>query len=182
MNTLPTPKPARKRRWPLRLAAFALAGSALFAAYWFTRPPELVWWRSPAIGSPGRHIRVLAPPEWEMVPIANITPKPTMLAAAYRLSPADRAPIFLRWLLPKPNLERACIVIMVRQSPRPMAEWRSNGHSIDRWDGDAGVRHSATELTVSGDRQVLATINYERANLSTFNRTYKQICDSLTIE
>src|SRR5258708_19225276 len=61
MNALPSRKPNRRRRLALRFAVLVAAISALGAAYWFTRRPELVWWRSPEIDYSSRHVRILAP-------------------------------------------------------------------------------------------------------------------------
>src|SRR5690349_18639303 len=52
-------------RLALRFAVLVAAVSVLGAAYWFTRPQELVWWRSPPWGKQGRHVRGLIPLGWE---------------------------------------------------------------------------------------------------------------------
>src|SRR2546427_8813403 len=63
---LPSLKPSRGKRLALRFAALVAAVSGLGAAYWFTRPPELVWWRSPILDKSGRHVTVLIPNGWEL--------------------------------------------------------------------------------------------------------------------
>src|SRR5258708_21284057 len=79
-TALPPPKPNRRRRpygrpllgrLALRFAALVAAVSALGAAYWFTRPPELVWWRSQAIGKRGFHVKAQIPGEWRVQKVEN---------------------------------------------------------------------------------------------------------------
>src|SRR5258708_7764904 len=64
-TALPSPKPNRRRRLALRFAVLVVAVSVLGAAYSLTRPPELVWWRSPEIRKSGKHVYVLVPWGWE---------------------------------------------------------------------------------------------------------------------
>src|SRR5258705_12871702 len=61
---LPSPKPNRRKQLVLRFAVLVAAVSVLGAAYWFTRPPELVWWRSPTIVDTQLNARILMPQGW----------------------------------------------------------------------------------------------------------------------
>src|SRR5258707_2813632 len=69
----PSPKLNRRKRpygrpllgrLALRFAALVVAVSALGAAYWFTRPPELVWWTSDPIKGFDHRLRLLIPNGW----------------------------------------------------------------------------------------------------------------------
>src|SRR5258706_15570769 len=66
MDSLPSPKPNRRKRLALRFVMVVVAESALGTVYWFTRPPELVWWRSPDIDNTGHHAVLLVPRGWKL--------------------------------------------------------------------------------------------------------------------
>src|SRR5258708_5635693 len=94
MNALPSPKPNRRKRLALRFAVLVLAVSVLGAAYWFTRPPELVWWTSAEIGKTCCHVRALVPNDWKSnAPTGGFTSR-----GDYRFffGPANRMPRWLR--------------------------------------------------------------------------------------
>src|SRR5258707_4280831 len=98
---LPSPKPIRRKRLVLRFAVLVAAVSALGASYWFTRPPELVWWRSPEIGKTGLRVRVLIPTNWHMnVPLISELRKGEG-GANYSMSPVDARPRVIRLLFPR---------------------------------------------------------------------------------
>lgn len=165
---LPAPKPTRKRRRPRRLAAFALAGSALFAAYWFTRPPALVWWKSPALMATQRSLRLQLPGGWRF--------EPTQSGNAQRFSlfvfmPVDRRPRLLKWLLPA-HEEPALLTVLVSPSLVHSTSTRGFGRNPPRF--------SVTRYKSVHGFYVEA--KYYRTNQKEFNRTYKQICNSLRIE
>src|SRR5258708_2203136 len=74
MNALPSPKPNRRKRpygrpllgrLALRFAVLVAAASVLYAAYWFTRPPELVWSKRVPFDDRGHYVRFLIPFGWE---------------------------------------------------------------------------------------------------------------------
>src|SRR5882724_4971573 len=104
---LPSPGPNRRKRFALRFAALAVAVAALGAAYWFTRPPELVWWRSPAFGKRGSRVRVLVPSGWELDP----RDESKAHTVEYEFLPKDSRPLLLRKLFP-PQLEDASEVLI----------------------------------------------------------------------
>src|SRR5258706_4128855 len=110
---LPSPKPNRRRRLVLRFAALVAAVSALGAAYWFTRPPELVWWRSPAFGANARHIRLLVPRGWvpENDPTVLLFGEPSP-DFTFQLGPTDLRPEFLKRVFPV-KAEKAYIAIEI---------------------------------------------------------------------
>src|SRR5258708_33826912 len=104
ITDVPPHRPNRRKRLALRFAALAVAVCVLGAAYWFTRPPELVWWRGPAIGKTGIRVQVLIPQDWKLdSPGATIKSGDTV--AFYKFFEADHAPRMLRWLLPKPAID-----------------------------------------------------------------------------
>src|SRR6266481_1974081 len=93
----PSPRPNRRKRLALRFAALVVAVCVLGAAYWFTRPPELVWWRSPAIGDSHRHVRVQVPAGWVAFWARSETESRTKGEWSYGCNfwPVDRRPGFL---------------------------------------------------------------------------------------
>src|SRR5258708_1965594 len=98
---LPSRKPNRRRRLALRFAALVAAVSTLCAAYWFTRPPELVWWRSPPVAGSGKHVRILVPQGWTVQGSYNYDYKnPKLSVKGYLISPVDNRPRILRRLIP----------------------------------------------------------------------------------
>src|ERR1043165_9164146 len=92
---LPSPKRNRRKRLALRFAVLVAAVSVLGAAYWFTRPPELVWWRSPTIGKTGLHLRALIPSGWETDAEDNISDN----SAQFTFRPVDKRPFLVSRLL-----------------------------------------------------------------------------------
>src|SRR2546423_15612985 len=100
MNTLPSPKPSRRRRLALRFAVLVAAVSVLGAVYWFTRPPELIWWTSPEIGMTRLHLRMLIPNGWEVEPGWGKGVKLVALwVNSYELSASENEPRIVRWLV-----------------------------------------------------------------------------------
>src|SRR6185503_10059323 len=87
----------RRRRaggWIAGLAVIA----AFTATYHLTRPPELVWWTSPPIGSTGRRLKVLIPNG-----CALTVPFPPTGGVSYEwegqfLFRPNPVPRFLRWI------------------------------------------------------------------------------------
>jgi hypothetical protein len=170
---LSSPKPNRGKRLALRFAALVLAVSALGAAYWFTRPPELVWWRSEAIGKTGRHVHVLIPQGWskQMEAFPAIREWQEWEFGAWE----DRRPRFLRWLLPDAR-EHGELSIIITPS-RLLARVDSKIIRLD-----AASKLKANKAVTLADGQILEGVFYQRTNLPAFNRTYRQICNSLRIE
>src|SRR5258707_1130771 len=73
----------------------------LGCAYWFTRPPELVWWRSPPIFDTQRRMRVLVPNGWRYKSERIFETEPLQtICDAYTFEPIDQRPALLRTLLP----------------------------------------------------------------------------------
>src|SRR6266852_7895174 len=97
---LPSPKPNRRKRLALRFAVLVTAVSVVGAAYWFTRPPELVWWTTPPLGPLGKNrASVLIPRHWKPGPIIASAISEEKLCA-FTLRPVDDRPDMLKWLLP----------------------------------------------------------------------------------
>src|SRR6266852_1420016 len=110
---LPSFKPNRRKRIALRFAVLVTAVSVLGAAYWFTRPPELIWWRSAPIGKSGRHVKALIPSGWgieeESSSTIDLTGTSLLSYVAY---PSDKRPAFLRRILPR-RQEVAALLIFI---------------------------------------------------------------------
>src|SRR5439155_2067858 len=101
MNALPSPKPNRRKRLALRFAALVAAISVLGAAYWFTRPPELVWYTSPPLGEAGYRLKVRVPFGWKVYPSSTtIRTIGAQEQAGCTLIPADTLPRFLHRFIP----------------------------------------------------------------------------------
>src|SRR5205823_2855318 len=92
-------KPNRRKRLALRFASFVVTVSAIGTAYWFTRPPELVWWRSESEGVIGPHLAVLIPQGWKSLPlhIERIQKKDDW-QVGFEIRPDDQIPTILKWL------------------------------------------------------------------------------------
>jgi hypothetical protein len=180
MNALPSPKPDRRKRLALRFAVLAAAASVLGAAHWFTRPPELVWCRRLPIRAANRTARVLVPQGWAIhLPLDTGYQSRDGWTQTYYISPVDSRPGILRWIL-RFRFETAAVVISV-QSRRRRSLHDDVGKATSRIN-QAGQPYKAARLVVRPDESVSAHIAYYRTNLSAFKRTYRQICDSLTIE
>jgi hypothetical protein len=174
---LPSPKANRRKRLALRFAVLVVAVSALGAAYRFTRPPELVWWRSPEIGHSGRRVSTLIPGGWRQSqpPIAPAVSQ-EQYQAWYFFRPAEHWPGFLRRLFSL-QIEVGVIEIIIDQPPTTKRDLEPE---VVRED-DRGMSQATREL-VDVRSNIFAEIQFSSTNLPAFNRTYRQICNSLTIE
>jgi hypothetical protein len=174
------------KRKLLMFASTVAACAVLFAAYWFTRPPELVWWTSPEIANTGRHIRVKLPDGWELEEQKFLDVKTVPVYGLYvRISfcARDGRPKFLRRLFPLRTEKTAYMKVSVFAGGNSARyEGRKSPIETGIADDNTGEWHYAG-ITVNGDGEnISADVHYARQNLSAFKRTYKQICDSLTIE
>src|SRR5262249_26764613 len=100
--------------------------------------------------------------------------------ALYRLVPIDHRPRLIRWVYPGPR-ERAAIVVHTIEYKHRLPGWKAAPDAIRISD--------ATDYPYTADRAVdldelkfWSAVHYERTNKRDFNRTYRQICNSLTIE
>jgi hypothetical protein len=178
-SDLPSPKPNRRKRLALRFAVVVVAVAALGAAYWFTRPPELVWWRSPPLFGTGHKARLLIPGGWKINPKMTVT----MTLNGERLNtfwlfPTDRRPRLLQRLFPAGEPRASLNVFGGKSSFLFFGRDEDNGPKLDQIDGTwVGQRTAVLE-----DEYIVADVQYWRTDKSTFDRTYKQICNSLRIE
>ena len=166
-----TRPPKLRRKW-LRWLAVLAVFSVLGTGYQLTRPQELVWWRSQAIEKTGRHVRILIPQGWHLhfqaFPVLDEWQQ-------WEFEPtADSRPRFLRWLLPH-SREPGTLSITISESILVHVDSR-----LRRFDSTS--EHKAEKAEISSDGRPLEDVLYVRTNLPAFNRTYKQICNSLTIE
>jgi hypothetical protein len=179
MNALPSPKPNRRKRLAIRFAALVVAASALGAAYWFTRPPELVWWTSPSIGKTGLHARVLIPSGWELIGPAMHSDG-HKLDDLYIIMRGDKRPSLLRRLLPTSSEGVAGMTVHIQEYI--LGTNPPGGTLLVGVDGVRRKWHHAIRVVADPHSSVFASVEYSRTNLPAFNRTYRQICNSLRIE
>jgi hypothetical protein len=177
---MPTLPPKRKRL-ALRLAGIAVGIAVLAVVYQLTRPQELVWWTTDSIGHAKCHFSILVPAGWEVQqPYVPRYPGTAKLSAYYQLLPVDRTPKYLQWLV-HPENEAASLFISLEQYPNEM-DWPALGPTDvvgpttpeEPWKAKRYMRFREKRLWVSA--------LYSRKDKSAFNRTYKQICNSLKIE
>jgi hypothetical protein len=140
----------------------------------------LVWWRSPALGPRSIHCRLLVPEGWE-AQVTNwdaASQNSDKWEANLTFVPVDRRPKMFRWFLP-PRLQDESINIGIYRVPPNIPLWKAMPpEEVTRLGKDS----LATRGYEFESAKVLAQINYSRKDRAAFNRTYKQICDSLTIE
>jgi hypothetical protein len=158
--------------------------AAIAATYRLTHPPGLVWWTSPPIAKAGQHVRLLVPQGWEYDPKASDTTgyvfDPGEIVIV--LSPVDRTPSWLRWLLPKH--EGPAMIAMIAG---PSSTVRSFAPKLD--DGKEHVRtlpnpkRQVAYTFRHSDRWGLSVwLVYDDADRPVFNATHAAICNSLRIE
>src|SRR5258708_2708055 len=176
-TSLPPPKPNRRKRLALRFAVLVVAVSALGVAYWFSRPPEVVWWRSPPFQKTGRRVMAFVPNGWKLLELGPSEAYPRGYISSYEFKCFDGRPALLRKLFPK-ETEQAELILSIEF--KPFTDSNTTRFCSSPWDllgfqsGHASV-----------ERHDLATavhLEYQRQNASAFNRTYRQICNSLRIE
>jgi hypothetical protein len=176
-SELPFQKRNRRMRLTLRFTALVLGVSALGAVYWFTRPPELVWWRSPVIGDGGRRLFALIPNGWglDLYGVGEQVSN-NGLQRWYVFSPIDRRPGILRRILPH-SQEIADLTFNV-------GYWKADvvKRSDPRIDGHGPVLEEANRFVLFSDKRTWAEVSYSRNYVPAFDRTYRQICNSLRIE
>ena len=186
-------KPARPRRKWLRWLAVPAAVAVLVTAYRLTRPPELVWWRSDPIGEMQFRVRMLVPNGWgvsSMTPLAIERSQGFGLVSLpqggvthsgeweveYHFFPEDHSPRFLQKLFNSTH-ESGTLLVVLNKPERGVT---NSVYEVDRPTqvGEVEIGQPLPFRT----RRMWADIQYKRSNLAAFNRTYKQICNSLTIE
>src|SRR5258706_11042413 len=181
MNALLFSNPKRRKRLALRFAVLVVAASALGTAYWFTRPPELVWWRSPQIGESELHVRVLVPEGW--VPYWARSEKESKRKVKWSYScnfwPVDRRPGFLCKIFPWRQEKAELGIVFEHDSFVKLS--RPSGQTLTYSINGTKVHAAGRDLMLSS-QAIYASVDYDRADLSAFNRTYHQIWESLTIE
>jgi hypothetical protein len=168
----------RRKRLVPRCAALVVAVSALAAAYWFSGPPDLVWWTSPESDNGGRHVRVLAPRGLVASSAASAIGVDHRMVL-YEFQPVDTRPRYLRWLLPFDYDQHTGLAILVTQ-------YRDSRARMRRPLRDVTMPQTAPTLAsrsvISGDQNLSATAFCFRTNLRAFDGKRKQICNSLRIE
>jgi hypothetical protein len=173
---LPSRKPNRRRRLALRFAVLVAGVSVLGAAYWFTRPPELVWWRDVELRNSRRKARILVPRGWEQTKDASSLLDVMGATDVILFVPVDRRPTFLRHLFP---LQDEDAWLTLGKSDRDLTKGTLTGTVIE---GNGTSIHWVWSKQNDRLKHGYFILNYGRSNLPAFNRTYRQICNSLTIE
>src|SRR5262249_29678225 len=98
----PLPKPTRRRKW-LRWLALPAAAVILALAYYLTRPPELVWWRSPLPGNTALRVKFRYPSSWLVQKSSPKQPaEDAQFAAEFVVAPDYALPEVIRWFWPDP--------------------------------------------------------------------------------
>ena len=178
-------KLGRKRRqvFALRFAVLVAATSVLWAAYWFTRPPELVWWSSPPIGGTGLRVHTLVRSDMEETKPMGI--KVEGLFQMHLWRPVDSRPKFLRRLLPKQQEKISMIQLIVEgQNPQTRSHGSANGGRTVLSDSTiyGAPFHRAERDIVRSGAGFQVRFYYCRSNGDAFRSNSQEICDSLKIE
>src|SRR5262249_28656387 len=88
-------EPGRGRRKWLRWLALPAAAAVLALVYYLTRPPELVWWRSPPLSGTSHRIKILTPRGWGLTSSLYSGQE-----WPFAIEPKDSRPGPIRWLFP----------------------------------------------------------------------------------
>ncbi len=160
--------------WIAGLAVIA----AIAATYHLPRPPELVWWTSPAIGNSGRRLRMLIPNGWEAGRSYLVEDPRDHWTASYGILPApDRLPKLIRLVLRR-NRQEGYLRLSIY--------WNRKGNLVI---GSAGERQTtnysenyAFHRVVLSERHFLAAADYVREGSTALNATSEDIFNSLRIE
>ena len=176
-TTVPRSKRFRLGR---RIAVLAAAAAVLGITYQLTRPPELVLWKSPQIGKSRYCVRTVMPYGCEPNPGPRVE-QDTMgnFKATYSFSLKDRRPQFVRRLF---GMKKDSGIVEIVAEFK-LAECELSEAPTQKF-GYLPVGTSASTQLHKRFRLgwITVTVNYRRTNPRSFNRTYKQICNSLTIE
>jgi hypothetical protein len=155
--------------WIAGLAAI----EAIAATIQLTRPPELVWWTSPAIGNTGNRIRVLVPRGWDDKVISAPS---NGWRLDYWIGPVDHRPVPIRWLLPDSH-NREWAYLRIRSGETEANNERGARTQRIRREGlDADASVTATGVNLQ------AFLLYHRSDSYGFDHTVAPICNSLRIE
>jgi hypothetical protein len=176
---LPSPKPNRRKRTALRFAVLVVGVSALGAAYWFTRPLELVWWRSEPIGRSGRHVSVLIPNGWAATgdPVPGY--RDSGVIEEITFAPQSRWPTWLSWLW-QPTVDLAAnenVVILsnIMYGKGFLAAIKSPG-------GSSPLVWEDGRMVIATDRQLSVLVDVKMSARNPLAGKISRICDSLIIE
>jgi hypothetical protein len=173
---------SRSKRLALRFAVLVVAVSALGVAYSFTRPPELVWWTSPSIRETTRRLRVLIPNGWKASweRVLDSAPGGDWLYTA-RFTPVDNRPTWLRRMF-KVKLEDEALLAASFERNGTEKEFTYEADGLRQRVFNGATVYTVVRRMQAGVPPLHAIVYYGRENLPAFNRTYRQICNSLTIE
>jgi hypothetical protein len=163
--------------WIAGLAVIA----AIAATIQLTRPPELVWWTSPAIGDTGRHAQVRIPLGWQLEsPVFGSSMDPDTWGACYRLTAPDAMPAWLRYYLQSKG--RSEVIVDVRQYHKPPPHPSTAKSSIYKQRDYPTPGHYASRVVESREGNLRAIVQVRTSDRAWFNATSDTICNSLRIE
>ena len=175
MTANPTISRSNRFRFGRRVAVLVAVVAVLGTAYQLTRPPELVWWRSSDFNKTGHRVRIQIPGGWELEKQPELGDGGEICEYVFR--PIDFRPKLLRWLLPNGSESAPSASVTVANYEPAEVDFR--GHiTLERvYHGQVAFRG-----TVMARPPIWAVVMYLRQDEKAFNCTYKQICNSLTIE
>ena len=175
----PSRKPNRRKRFALRFSVLVVAVAALGAAYWFTRPPELVWWRSSKLDNTGRRVHVLVPAGW--VPESK---RISSYSARYEIQevdfhPVDRRPAWLKSIIRYNADSRNEQIVMILRS----SEFGRGFLQVGREKALVSHRIKRSHrMVISRDRALTALVQITTVLHRGHLISQSQICNSLKIE
>ena len=96
----------------------------------------------------------------------------------YSMFPTDSRPMWIRWMYPQHEAYAGLRFDVVQTRNKTVGLFGTN---VERQDV-LGHPHWATQHAALRNEGLAVTLGYYRSNLPAFNRTYRKICNSLTIE
>jgi hypothetical protein len=149
--------------------------AAIALTYRLARPPELVWWTSPAIDSDNKRLHVLIPAEWKLD-----THGGRSLDDLYWSSGPSDWPKWLQWIVPRTEAGSLSVTTRIPgyHGREPLDRGYPEGKII------LGDRNAFCWRTFKGGRsgEYLVFLEFACEDINEFNRNYTAICNSLHIE
>jgi hypothetical protein len=173
---LTSPKQNRRRRLALRFAVLVVAVSALGAAYWFTRPPELVWYISPTLDPKGTRLEFRLPRGWRLDRIDLGTAEERHSMLMFNALPSmPRIPLSVRrWL----HVEEPIAQLIIH--------WDYSGLGMEDFDEVADSGRETGRFSALRSRRVSQTeswlISYNRGNRTAFRATWAAIFRTVKVK
>ena len=127
-------------------------------------------------------MRVLIPSGWKASweRVLNSAPGDDWLYTA-RFTPVDSKPNWLTRVFPARGEDRALLAASFERDGTEK-EFTYHEDGLQKLVYDGTTVHTVHRRTQGGAPPLHAIVYYGRENLPAFTRTYRQICDSLTIQ